>query len=238
MESSPSGAAQYTDRASRVKVRAENSRSRSTGGEIGVDKRADSARPQRMEFTHRLATLDDIAVLKPLMDIAIRELLKPVLTPEQVEASFAVMGIDTQLIKDGTYFVIEEDGRIAGCGGWSRRATLFGGDHSAGREARLLAPKTEPARVRAMYTHPDFTRRGIGRMVLELCERAAAREGFTHVELAATMAGLPLYRACGYQDIEPFETDTPSGVKVPLVRMGKRIANAPALLSGNLQLHP
>lgn len=180
--------------------------------------------PLGMRFTYRLATPDDVAVLKPLMDAAIRELLKPVLAPAQVEASFAVMGLDTQLIRDGTYFVIEDGGRIAGCGGWSRRATLFGGDHSAGREARLLDPATEAARVRAMYTHPEFTRRGIGRMVLDLCEAAAAREGFARVELAATMAGLPLYRACGYVDIEAFESDTPSGVKVPLVRMGKTIA--------------
>jgi GNAT superfamily N-acetyltransferase len=167
--------------------------------------------------------MDDVPVLQPLMDAAIRELLKPVLTPAQVEASFAVMGLDTQLIKDHTYFVIEDAGQIAGCGGWSRRATLFGGDHSAGREARLLDPNTDAARVRAMYTHPEFTRRGIGRMVLDLCEAAAARDGFRRVELAATMAGLPLYRACGYSDIEAFESDTPSGVKVPLVRMGKAI---------------
>jgi GNAT superfamily N-acetyltransferase len=177
-----------------------------------------------MSFTHRLARMDDVVVLKPLMHAAIAQLLKPFLPPEQVQASFAVMGLDTQLIADGTYFVIEEDGRIAGCGGWSRRATLFGGDHSTGREARVLDPATEAARVRAMYTHPDFVRRGIGRMILDLCETAAAREGFTRVELAATMAGLPLYRACGYQDIEAFKSDTPQGVKVPLVRMGKTIA--------------
>jgi GNAT superfamily N-acetyltransferase len=133
------------------------------------------------------------------------------------------MGLDTQLIEDRTYFVIETEERIAGCGGWSRRATLFGGDHSAGRDAALLDPATDAARVRAMYTHPDFTRRGIGRLVLELCEAAAAREGFARVELAATMAGVPLYRACGYADIEAFDSDTPSGVKVPLIRMGKRI---------------
>jgi GNAT superfamily N-acetyltransferase len=179
-----------------------------------------------MTFTHRLARLDDVSTLKPLMDLAIRELLKPVLSPPQVEASFAIMGLDTQLIRDGTYFVIEGEGRVAGSGGWSKRATLFGGDHSAGREARLLDPKTEAARVRAMYTHPDFTRRGIGRMVLALCEAAAAREGFARVELAATMAGLPLYRACGYAEIEAFESDTPSGVKVPLVRMGKELISA------------
>ena len=177
-----------------------------------------------MSFTHRLARMDDVAALKSLMNAAISELLKPFLPPEQVQASFAVMGLDTQLIADGTYFVIEEDGRVAGCGGWSRRATLFGGDHSAGREARVLDPATEAARVRAMYTHPDFVRRGISRMILDLCETAAAREGFTRVELAATMAGLPLYRACGYHDIEAFESDTPQGVKVPMVRMGKAIA--------------
>src|SRR3569832_49507 len=174
-------------------------------------------------LTHRLSTPDDVPVLKPLMNAAIGELLKPFLSPEQVAASFAVMGLDTQLIKDGTYFVIECDGRIAGCGGWSRRATLFGGDHSAGRDAAPLDPAKDAARVRAMYTHPDFTRRGIGRLVLELCEAAAAREGFRRVELAATMAGEPLYRACGYTDIEAFESDTPSGVKVPLIRMGRRI---------------
>ena len=133
------------------------------------------------------------------------------------------MGLDTQLIGDGTYFVVECDGRIAGCGGWSRRATLFGGDHSAGRNAALLDPRTDAARVRAMYTHPDFTRRGVGRLVLEVCEAAAAADGVTRVELAATMAGVPLYRACGYSDIEAFESDTPSGVRVPLIRMGKRI---------------
>ena len=174
-------------------------------------------------LTHRLAQRDDMAVLKPLMDRAIGELLKPYLSPEAVAASFAIMGLDTQLIDDGTYFVVECNGAIAGCGGWSRRATLFGGDHSAGRDAALLDPAKDAARVRAMYTHPDFTRRGIGRLVLELCEAAAAREGFRRVELAATMAGVPLYRACGYRDIEAFESDTPSGVRVPLIRMGKEI---------------
>ncbi|MBV9046191.1 MAG: GNAT family N-acetyltransferase [Alphaproteobacteria bacterium] len=174
-------------------------------------------------LTHRLARLDDVPALKPLMDSAIGELLKPFLSPAQVAASFSVMGLDTQLIADGTYFVIESDGRVAGCGGWSRRATLFGGDHSAGRDAALLDPTKDAARVRAMYTHPDFARHGIGRLVLELCEAAAAREGFQRVELAATMAGVPLYRACGYTDIEAFESATPSGVKVPLIRMGKTL---------------
>ena len=176
-----------------------------------------------MTLTHRLATRDDVAILKPLMQAAIGELLKPFLPPEAVAASYSVMGLDTQLIDDGTYFVVESDGTIAGCGGWSRRATLFGGDHSAGRDAALLDPARDAARVRAMYTDPRFVRRGIGRLVLQLCEAAAAREGFRRVELAATMAGVPLYRACGYEDIEPFESDTPSGVRVPLIRMGKAL---------------
>jgi GNAT superfamily N-acetyltransferase len=133
------------------------------------------------------------------------------------------MGLDTQLIDDGTYFAVLRDGHIAGSGGWSRRATPFGGDHSPGRDTRLLDCKTEAARVRAMYTHPDFTRRGIGRLILSLCEDAAAREGFSRVELVATMAGEPLYRACGYAPLQAFEQQTSNGVAVPLLRMGKTI---------------
>jgi GNAT superfamily N-acetyltransferase len=146
------------------------------------------------------------------------------LTAEEIAASQAIMGLDTQLIEDGTYFVVVEcEGRIAGSGGWSRRATLFGGNHSTGRDTALLDPAKDPARVRAMYTSPAFARRGIGRVILGLCERAAAAEGFLRVELAATLAGEPLYLACGYRPIERFLSDTPSGVRVPLIRMGKTL---------------
>jgi GNAT superfamily N-acetyltransferase len=176
-----------------------------------------------MYFTHRLATTKDLPALSRAMERAIRQLLAPVLAPAQVEASFSIMGLDTQLIEDGTYFIVEEDDRLAGCGGWSRRATLFGGDHSAGRDARLLDPLTEAARVRAMYTDPSFARRGVGRLVLSLCESAAAAAGFRNVELGATMAGLPLYRACGYVDAEHMDVATPSGVSVPIIRMTKRL---------------
>lgn len=162
-------------------------------------------------------------VLSALMDRAIGELLQAFLPPEGVKASFEIMGLDTQLIADGTYFVVEDAGEIAGCGGWSRRATLFGGDHSAGRDAALLDPKVDAARVRAMYTHPDHTRKGVGRVVLDACEAAARAEGFTRVEMAATMGGVPLYRACGYHDIEPFEAVTTTGYRVPLIRMGKAL---------------
>jgi GNAT superfamily N-acetyltransferase len=177
-------------------------------------------------FTHRLAQLDDVPELKSLMQAAISELLKPFLSPSEVSASFSVMGLDSQLIRDGTYFCIECNGHIVGCGGWSRRATLFGGDHSTGRDAALLDPTKEPARVRAMYTRPDYVRRGVGRLILELCERAAAKQGFRQAELAATLAGEPLYRACGYNELERFTADTPSGVAVPLIRMGKRLSQA------------
>ena len=174
-------------------------------------------------FTHRLAVAEDMPALTVLMNRAIADLLPQFLPPAEVEASFAVMGLDTQLIEDGTYFVIQSDARIAGCGGWSRRATLFGGNHTEGRDARLLDPATEAARVRAMYTSPDFTRRGIGRMVLSLCEDAARREGFKTVELGATMGGKPLYEACGYKPIEMMMVPTPNGVAVPILRMGKPI---------------
>lgn len=171
----------------------------------------------------RLARPDDMPLLSVLMDRAIGELLQDFLPPEGVKASYEIMGLDTQLIADGTYFVVEDGGEIAGCGGWSRRATLFGGDHSAGRDAALLDPTKDAARVRAMYTHPDHTRKGVGRMVLDACEDAARAEGFASVEMAATMGGVPLYRACGYHDIEPFEAVTSTGYRVPLIRMGKRL---------------
>jgi GNAT superfamily N-acetyltransferase len=178
-----------------------------------------SASPLNLRL--RLARPDDMPVLSALMDRAIGELLQAFLPPEGVKASFEIMGLDTQLIADGTYFVVEEGSKIAGCGGWSRRATLFGGDHSAGRDAALLDPAKDAARVRAMYTHPDHTRKGVGRMVLDACEAAARAEGFSRVEMAATVGGVPLYRACGYHDIEPFEAVTSTGYRVPLVRMGK-----------------
>jgi GNAT superfamily N-acetyltransferase len=178
-------------------------------------------------FAHRTAQRADIPALKSLMAASIRRLLKSFLPPDAVEASFEVMGLDTQLIDDGTYYVVECDGTLAGCGGWSRRNTLFGGDHSAGRNAALLDPKTDAARVRAMYTSPNFARRGVGRLVLELCEHAAAAEGFMRVELAATLAGEPLYRACGYEEIERFEASTSRGIRIPLIRMGKSLSGGP-----------
>jgi GNAT superfamily N-acetyltransferase len=173
-------------------------------------------------FSLRLATEADLAALEPLMTRAIDELLPAVLSPELVAASHEIMGLDRLLIADRTYFVAETaDGVLAGGGGWSRRATLFGSDHTYGRDPALLDPAREPARIRAMYTHPEFTRRGIGRAVLQVCEAAAAAEGFRSCELAATLSGAPLYLACGYEVIEPFEAETSTGARVPLYRMRK-----------------
>ncbi len=178
-------------------------------------------------LSHRIARRDDIPALKMLMDAAIRELQRPFLSPAEIEASVAVMGLDSQLIDDGTYFVATCGGEVAGCGGWSRRATLFGGDHSAGRDAALLDPAADAAKVRAMYTSPAFARRGVGRTILGLCERAAAAEGFGRVELGATLAGLPLYLACGYREVGRIAARTPSGIAVPIVRMEKRLRPPP-----------
>jgi GNAT superfamily N-acetyltransferase len=173
-------------------------------------------------FQHRLARREDIPALAALMEMAIAELQKPFLDEPQIRASRAIMGLDTQLIDDGTYFVVEHDGALVGCGGWSRRATLYGGDRTPGRDAALLDPAQDAARVRAMYTHPAFVRRGIGRLLLSLCEDAARAEGFTRVELGATRAGEPLYRACGYEPVEAILDDR-GGVGVPMLRMAKAL---------------
>jgi GNAT superfamily N-acetyltransferase len=175
-------------------------------------------------LTHRLAAEADLPGLKALMHRAIGELQRDFLSATEIAASYGLMGLDTQLVADRTYFVVEADGALAGCGGWSRRATLYGGDHTAAvRNPALLDPATDAARVRAMYTDPAFVRRGVGRLILSLCEAAASAEGFTRVQLAATLAGVPLYRACGYEEIERIAAGPVNGVAVPLVLMGKAL---------------
>jgi len=176
-----------------------------------------------MELRSRLATLADVPRLTEVMDAAISELQRAYLDGAQIEASRAVMGIDTQLIEDGTYFVIETtDGDVAGCGGWSRRGTMYGNDHSPGRDAKLLDPAVDAARVRAMYTSPAYARRGVGRLVLQLCEAAAAAEGFTRLELVGTLAGEPLYAAYGFVPVERLNVSV-TDVPVPCVRMAKPV---------------
>ena len=174
------------------------------------------------ELTSRVAQPEDLPALRELMRRAIEELQHGFLTPEQIVASHKVMGLDTQLIKDQTYLLVEEGGTIAGCGGWSWRATLYGGDDSVvAREPLPLDPLRDAAKIRAMYTNPDYSRRGIGKMVLGLCEGAARKAGFGRVELMATMAGVPLYQACGYRPVEAIESKPIDGVRVPLLRMEK-----------------
>ena len=175
-------------------------------------------------LTHRLARIGDLTELRALMRRSIDRLQDEFLTPAQVVASHQVMGLDAQLIEDRTYYVVEAQGVIAGCGGWSWRGTLYGGDDSiVVREPEALDPNRDAARIRAMYTNPDFARRGMGRMVLRLCEDAARDAGFRRAEMMATLAGEPLYRACGYRPVEFVESDMIGGVTVPLLRMEKSL---------------
>ena len=177
-----------------------------------------------VEFFHRLATLDDLEALHKVMARSIGQLQSSYLTPNQVAASHKVIGLDTQLVKDGTYFMIESGNRVAGCGGWSFRATLYGGDESVVvREPERLDPATDAAKIRAMYTDPDFTRRGIGTQIMQLCEHAARDAGFKRVELMATVAGIPLYLNQGYESSDDEKFADIDGVKIPLLRMEKRL---------------
>lgn len=166
------------------------------------------------------ARMSDVDDIKSLMMIAIAQLQKGYLTEAQIEASFAGMGLDTQLIEDGTYFTVREKAVLVGCGGWSRRSTLYGGNHSAGRDKSLLDPQKDRARIRAMYTHPEHIKRGIGRMIIEAGEAAARAEGFKALEMAATKAGQPFYLRCGYHVEREWE-DTHGAVAVPLLTMVK-----------------
>lgn len=174
-------------------------------------------------FSWRLAIEDDMAAIIQLQTRAIEELQKPFLTPAQIESSKKTMGLDHQLIADRTYFMIEHGDALAGCGGWGRRATLFGGSHSGGRSDKFLDPEKEPARIRAMYASPDFKRRGVGRLLLALGECAAAHEGFSMLTLGATLAGIPLYEAAGFREVSRVDDAAGDGLAVPVITMTKPI---------------
>ncbi|MDB4843002.1 GNAT family N-acetyltransferase [Gammaproteobacteria bacterium] len=175
------------------------------------------------EFTHRIATYEDIPTIKVLMELSINRLLGPLLSVEQLEASFDSMGLDDQLIKDGTYFMIFYDEVFVGCGGWSNRETLFGGNHTPNRDDNFLDPLKDSARIRAMYTHPDWARQGIGSLVMHLGENAAKELGFKKCELMATQSGKLLYETQGYESIEDILYKTETGKTVPMIRMEKII---------------
>ncbi|HHL42235.1 MAG TPA: GNAT family N-acetyltransferase [Hellea balneolensis] len=176
---------------------------------------------QNNPFQTTVATMADIPNIRSIMALSIAKLQQQFLSSAEIEASKEVMGLDTQLIEDGTYFIVKSGTIPVGCGGWSFRKTLYGGNHSKGRDAARLNPQTDAAKIRAMYTHPDWTRRGIGTLILAKCERAAREAGFKRAEMMATLSGVPLYEYCGYTSIEKVFDTTSSGIKVPLVRMGK-----------------
>ncbi len=169
----------------------------------------------------RQATLDDSEDIMALMALSMRVILPKFLDEEQVKRSDASMGIDRELIADGTYYLVYIEDVLVGCGGWSARRTLYGGDHSANRDSAMADPKTEAAKVRAMYTHPDYTRRGIGLALIERSEREARAAGFTRAELGATAPGLPFYERCGYQIVEDVSVPDEDGITVPVILMSK-----------------
>ena len=183
--------------------------------------------PPPADLRLRPATADDIPALAELVPASMRALSAGYYTPAQVESALAAhaVGVDTKLIADGTYYVVEVGGRVVGGGGWSRRQKPFGGDGAHGEEGDgLLDPATEAARVRAFFVHPDFARRGIGRRLLAECERAARAEGFTRLELVATLPGVPLYAACGFAEVGRMDIPCPDGATVVGVAMTKTLA--------------
>ena len=176
------------------------------------------------KFTLRLATEADIRALQGLVEASVRGLQAHDYTTAQIEGALgSVLGVDTQLITDRTYFVAESlDGkRLAGCGGWSKRKTLFGADHGPDREPELLNPATDAARVRAIFVHPDFARRGLGSLILATVENAARAAGFCRFEMGSTLTGVPLYRLKGYSEVDTIAVPLWNGETLPVVKMAK-----------------
>ncbi|MBL0172150.1 MAG: GNAT family N-acetyltransferase [Gemmatimonadaceae bacterium] len=173
----------------------------------------------------RLAQLDDVPALNTLIVESADALSRGFYRPDEIEALIThVFGVDTQLIHDGTYFVIEQEGTPVACGGWSARCTLFGGDQAKSNTDLRLDPTTEAARIRAFFVHPSVARQGLGRRLLVHCETAAVAAGFRRAELMATLPGEPLYRALGYSVLEPVRHELPDGRAVAFVRMGRSLA--------------
>ena len=178
-----------------------------------------------MEFQVRRATLEDRAALERLIAESARGLSRGDYTGEQVEAALSsVFGVDTDLIHDGTYYVAEVQGSAVGCGGWSKRRTLFGGDRYGARDSGYLDAATEPAKIRAFFVRPDWARRGVAGAILETCEREAKAEGFRALELMATLPGVPFYAARGYEAGERVEYEIAGGVRIEFVPMRKELA--------------
>ena len=175
-----------------------------------------------MTFVIRPAQSADIAALTELIQASVRELQKADYSPEQLDGALgSVFGVDRSLIEDATYFVVESEGVLAGCGGWSRRKTLFGSDQLPGREDALLDPAQDAAKIRAFFVHPAFARKGVASLILDTCEDAAAREGFSGLEMGATLTGVPFYKSRGYREVEVIEAELPNGLRLPIVKMAK-----------------
>lgn len=172
----------------------------------------------------RIARPGDVPALEQLIATSVRVLSDGFYTHEQAESGLRfVFGVDSQLIADETYFILEDDAGIAASGGWSRRRTLYGGDQMKAAEDPLLDSAAEPARIRAFFVAPRAARQGLGRRLYEACAAAAARDGFTSLQLVATLPGVPLYRALGFVAAEAYSVTLPDGVQLPVVRMSKQL---------------
>jgi N-acetylglutamate synthase-like GNAT family acetyltransferase len=177
-----------------------------------------------MNLQIRIATIQDIPALEALISKSVRKLSRGYYNEQQIESALLnIFGVDTQLIVDETYYVAEIADQIVGCGGWSKRKTLFGGDQTKSGEDILLNPDFEPARIRAFFVHPDWARHGIGSRILEACEEAALKAGFGELELVATLPGEPFYRVYGYEAVERIEIVLPDERVLPGARMKKRV---------------
>lgn len=175
-----------------------------------------------MEITIRVAVMDDVPALQKLIPHSARELSKGYYTPQQIESAIKyIFGVDTQLIADRTYYVAEAAGQMVGCGGWSKRKTMFGGDQMKAEQDPMLDPKVDAGRIRAFFTHPAWARKGIGRRIIQACEEAAKAEGFTRLELVATLPGEPLYAAMGYEVTERMDVPMSDGTTLPAAHMKK-----------------
>jgi GNAT superfamily N-acetyltransferase len=184
-------------------------------------------------YTLRLADETDIPQLRTLIELSVRVLQRDDYSDEQIEAALGTaLGVDTQLIADRTYYAAETllpsgEKLIVACGGWSRRKTLYGSDHGPYREAAMLEPGKDAAKIRAFFVHPEWTRIGIATKILETCEEVAQAEGFQRFEMGATLTGVPMYVARGYTFIERIEVPLPNGLTLPVVRLGKSLAGNP-----------
>jgi len=166
----------------------------------------------------------DVPALQELIATSVRGLSAGFYTPVQIEAAIvAVFGVDTQLIADSTYFLLDSPSGPLAIGGWSYRRTLYGGDQMKDAEDPILDPRTEPARIRAFFVRPDAVRRGLARRLYIECARAAYARGFRNFELMATLPGVPLYAALGFSSIENVALPLAGGVVLPMVRMGRGI---------------